>query len=227
MQNKPNLPKCQNKRNLSLGNGLRKSPAFRPQKPAKYYSLLILKLPLIMQNKPNLPECQNKRNLSLGKGLRKSPTFRPPKQTQFTECQNKRNISPNKGLRKQTPLYEKSNTNYAKQTQFIESQNKRNLSYNKEIRKISALRTQPKQTQSNPICSELVEPIPNLVFAFTLRTGHPQPHSDFPQASSFSILNSFTAYKIFSEKSQLSVLKTDLFADEKNSLHLFDQTLYY
>ena len=41
-------------------------------------------------------------------------------------------------------------------------QNKRNISLNKELRKKVTLRTPQKQTQSNPTCSELVEPISNL-----------------------------------------------------------------
>ena len=134
----------------------------KPQKTAKYYSLLTLKLPLIMQNKPNLPKCQNKHKPSPNNGLRKSPASQPPKQTQFTECQNKRNLSPDKGLRKQTTLYEKRNTNYAKQTQFPERQNKRNLILGNGLRKSQAFRIQAKQTQSNPICSELAEPVSNL-----------------------------------------------------------------
>jgi hypothetical protein len=83
-----------------------------------------------MKNKPNLPKCSNERKL----------------------CSNK-------GLRKQTPLYEKRNTNYAKQTQFPELPNNRNLCVNRGLRKSATLRTRPKQTQSNPTCSELVEPI--------------------------------------------------------------------
>jgi len=53
-------------------------------------------------------------------------------------------------------------TGRAKQTQFAGCSNELNLSPNKGLRKSATLQPRPKQTQSNPICSELAEPIPNL-----------------------------------------------------------------
>jgi hypothetical protein len=107
MQNKPNLPKCQNKRNLSQNKGLRKSPAYLPKnKPnlPNTESTVISVLtniyehkPLsaknetqIMQNKPNFPAARMNITTAIEKTCRNFPLSKrlknKPNQTQFQTC---------------------------------------------------------------------------------------------------------------------------------------------
>jgi hypothetical protein len=133
MKNKPNLPKCSNKRNLSQNKALRKSPAYQPTKQTQF------------------PERRNICNLSHNNGLRNQiPLYEKrntnyAKQTQFSECSNERNHNQRKDLW-EFPAYQPPK----KQTQS--NPIKPNFKPNQ---------TQ-KQTQTNLISNPPAHPLPSI-----------------------------------------------------------------
>jgi hypothetical protein len=106
MQNKPNFPKCRNKRILNHNKDLRKSPTYQPTKQIQFSQRqnnlnlchrkdLRNQTPLCEKRSTNyakqtqFPDCPNEHNHSYRKDLQGFSTFRTPKkQTQSNPISN-------------------------------------------------------------------------------------------------------------------------------------------